>query len=68
MIKESYIKDKVTSILGRLAYRETAKRMEADRAAARIANLCSQEFDRSIAAFERHMTIFIHDIIKRELS
>lgn len=68
MVRESYIKNKVVSILGNLAHRRQAKRLEADRASARIANLCSQEFDRASAEFERHMTRYIHETVKKELS
>lgn len=66
-IPEFQIKEKVVSIMGKLGYKQQAKRLESDRAAARIANLCSQEFDRAIHEFERHMVVFIHKTIKDEL-
>jgi len=66
-IPEFKIKDKVVSIMGKLGYKQQAKRLEADRAAARIANICSQEFDRAIHEFERYMVRFIHQTIKDEL-
>jgi len=53
--------------MGKLGYKQQAKRLEADRAAARIANICSQEFDRAIHEFERYMVRFIHQTIKDEL-
>lgn len=68
MIKESYIKNKVTSILGKLAYREQSKRLESDRAAARIANIISQEVDRATEEYKRYITKLIHATIKKELS
>lgn len=74
-MKEWYIKDKVTSILDRMGNKQSSKRLEADRAAARVANLCSQEFDKashmynlhSMAEFQRHMVKFIHVTIRDEL-
>lgn len=68
MIRESYIKNKVTSILGKLAYREQSKRLESDRAAARIANIVSQEIERTTEEYKRYLVKFIHETIKRELS
>lgn len=66
-IPEFHIKDKVVSIMGKLGYKQQSKRLESDRAAARIANLCSVEFARASVEFERHMTKFIHQTIKDEL-
>ena len=67
MIRESYLSGKVVDFMGKLGFKQQKKRLEADRVAARIANLCSQEFDRAIGEFERHMTTFIHKTIKEEL-
>lgn len=67
MIKESYLSGKVIDIMGKLGFKQQTKRLEADRAAARIANICSQEFDRAIHEFERYMVKFIHQTIKDEL-
>ena len=67
-IKESYIKGKVTSIMGKLGIKDQSKRLEADRAAARVANLCSQELDRVTEEYKRYMAKFIHTTIKSELT
>lgn len=64
---EIKIKDKVVSIMGKLGYKQQSRRLEADRAAARIANICSQEFNRALGEFERYMTKFIHKSIRDEL-
>lgn len=66
-IRETYLSGKVVDIMGKLGFRQQAKRLEADRASARIANLCSVEFARASIEFERHMTKFIHQTIKDEL-
>lgn len=66
-IKESYIKDKVIDIFGRMKWREQSKNLEANRVAARVGNLCRAELERCLKEVETHMIIFIHDSIKNEL-
>ena len=68
MAKENYIKGKVTDIMNVLAGKQQSKRLEANRAAARIANLISQEIDRSTEEYKRHLVKFIHETIRKELS
>lgn len=67
-MKESYIKNKVTKIAGWMKRSDsTAERMEKDRKIASIGNQISQELDRATEEYKRHITRYVHHLLKDEL-
>lgn len=66
-MKERYIQNKVSSILGRLGCKRTIDRMEKDRQTAHIGNIITQEIDRATEEYKRYITKFVHTTLKEQL-
>lgn len=66
-MKERYLPNKISSILGRLGCKKTIDRMESERRVASLGNQITQQIDMITERYKKEICTTVHHILKEQL-